>query len=121
MGPAGQAEKRGELAARWGATLPGEGRDRGGGNGQNSYETGYGNIQAGRADGRRRGNESSGMDQFLAQPALVNGIQLQGSPVIAAALDFRCRWLERLVDMGLERQALQEKGQQSQDSDPPSG
>lgn len=61
------------------------------------------------------------MDQFLAQPALIDGIKLErrlGSPV-RGDMDGLGRGRLKLVDVGLERQALKDKSQQRQDGDPP--
>jgi hypothetical protein len=61
------------------------------------------------------------MNQFLAQPALIYGIKLEGGLVAIIRLDLDCRPLKRLVDMGLDSKVLEKESQQGQGGDPPPG
>src|SRR6266704_6616137 len=109
------------LAARWRAALPGKGPGRGAGKDQRGGENRRHETQAEQNNGRRGRDKGAGMDQFLAKPALIKRV---------LALE-RCGWKragirrnrgrnrpDQLMDMGLDRQALQEKGQQGEDRDP---
>ena len=81
----------------------------------------YGSQAIGGADAGRGGGEGSGMDQFLAQPALIHRIEFERRLGRVLGMDLGHRREKRLVDVGLEGEALEEKGQQGQNGDPPSG
>ena len=77
--------------------------------------------QAQQADDRRGGEEGAGVNQLLAQPALIYGIKLERRLVAAIGLDLGRFGLKRLVDMGLDGQVLEKESEQRQSGDPPPG
>src|SRR5437868_1947022 len=109
------------LAAGRRAALPGKGPGGSAGKGRRGGKNCRLETQAKKNSGSWRHDKGAGMDQFLAKPALIKGVlALQRSGARKRRGLSRNR-LNELMDMSLDRQALQEESQQGEDRHPPLG